>query len=245
MAAGRLTDVGDDVVLPSTGGTLPQTFAKLDFGPTFRHRFPNRWILGANASAGSSSDRPFSSYNTLEIMGNLSLLIPSKDKGAWVFFLNYSNNRDFWRHVPLPGFGYAFNESWGQGFVGIPALTINLLPRSKIDFNLRYFPVIRLYSDIGWNISETKRLAVFFEWGDDHYWRSGRQYDNRQIFFVGKNMGSSLRLKLYKDINMNINAGWRFNRYIFEGRSILKDTDYNRINLESAPFAGFELSAKM
>ncbi len=244
-ASAKLMTLGEELTLPTTGDTLSDTFSELNFGPTVRHKFQNGWILGFSALAGSASNQPFDGYNTVDIMGNAALLVPANAGTMWVFFLNYSNNRDFLRHVPIPGFGYLFNKDWGRGMIGVPAFYLQLLPRSKVNFTLRYYPIMRTYADIGLSTSEKVRFATYFQWSDDHYWRTNREIDNAQIFFVEKTLGASASFKLHKDIDLKISGGWRFNRYIFEGHSIFKDTDYNRINLDSTPFGGAEISVKI
>ncbi len=243
--SGELVSLGRNLFLPSSGGMLPDIFSDVNFGPAFRHKFSNGWILGGNALAGSSSNRPFANFNTLEFTGNAALLVPAGDGDAWAFFLNYSSNRDFLRHVPLPGFGYIFNREWGRGLIGAPAMNVQLMPRSKLNFNLRYFPIIRLYADAGWNPQRWLRLAGYFQWDDDHFWRTGRAIKNRQIFIVEKTSGASLSVRLQKKIEFKLSGGWRFGRYIFEGRSILKDTGYNRIELDSTPFAAALIAVKI
>jgi hypothetical protein len=63
---------------------------------------------------GSSSDVPFGSFG--EVSGAVSAyyMKPSGDRAAWIFMLNYANDRLFLNNVPLPGVAYTSRSEDGR-----------------------------------------------------------------------------------------------------------------------------------
>ena len=114
--------LGEPLAIPQTSFSVPQDLWSLDAGASYNHHLANGRDFGLNFGIGSDSDHPFYSMHETVFRAGLNYRVPSGDKNAWLFFLNYSNNRHFLNNVPLPGFGYFFkaDEDKLQGIVGFP-----------------------------------------------------------------------------------------------------------------------------
>src|SRR5437588_11457044 len=76
-------------IIPNTSQPFPEELYNIRFGTSYRHQFDNDWVGGASVSVGSASDQPFSTIN--ELVANVSayLRVPSGERNAWLFSLNY------------------------------------------------------------------------------------------------------------------------------------------------------------
>lgn len=230
-------------ILPTTLDPIPTEYTKITAGPYYKHIFKNNWMLALNMQVGSSSDAPFSSIKVMDIGGNIVLNVPSGKKSAWVGFINYSSNRDFWRNIPVPGFGYEFDAEWGRGMVGFPTFYLQLLHKKPFNFAVRYFPLISTYAEMGYDISPPLRIAACFAWHDDHFWRKDRQVERDQLFFVRKEIGGYVSIKPAKFMTLKLTGGVGFDRYIFEAKNVVRNKSYNRIDLDAAPYVNISLAA--
>jgi hypothetical protein len=230
-------------ILPTTLDPMPEDYTKISVGPYYKHIFKNKWMFALNVQIGSSSDEPFSGINVMDIGGNVVLNIPAGKKSSWVAFINYSSNRDFWRNIPIPGFGYAFDAEWARGMAGAPTFYLHILHKKPINFIVRYFPIITTYAEMGYDISPPLRIATCFAWHDDHFWRKDRQVERDQMFFVRKEIGGYVSIRPEKFLTLKFTGGVGFDRYIFEAQSVIRDKGYNRVDLDSSPFVNVSLSA--
>ncbi len=228
--------------LPDTGDALPEQLTDVRFGPVMRHRFRNNWISGFNVQFGSASDVPFQDAGDLEYIGNWFLRIPHGDLGAWIIFLNYSNNREFLRHIPMPAFGFSFERGrWFQGFVGAPVMFLNFFPREKVNLSVTYLPITNVTAQLGYDPWPFFRIFSQFAWRSAPFFRNGRQIEDRRLFFMEKRIGAGLRLRPARWAQIRLWGGWAFDRFFYEGRSVLRNRSYNRINLSGAPFAAMQI----
>ncbi len=233
-------------ILPTTGDPFPHNLTDVRFGPTWRHRFRNAWITGLSVQMGSASDVPFGRYDDSELMANWFLRIPSGGKNAWVVFLNYSNNRDFANHIPLPGFGYAIAENrWCTGLLGVPVVAITLLPREKVNLSLNYLPLLHVNADLGYEPAPQLRLFAAFKWSNEIYFRNAQPDSALRLFLVDKRISGGMRLRPARWAEVQLAGGWSFDRMAFESRAVYKDRDYNRLDFGAGPFASLELRVRM
>ena len=105
------TDSG--AVLPDSGQDLPEDLYSPRFGAVFRHKTTSGLVWGGFAGISSPSDEPFNSYDELGINTTIFLRKPiaSRPNDAWLFFINYSNNRTDLNHIPLPMISYWYQPS--------------------------------------------------------------------------------------------------------------------------------------
>lgn len=103
--------------------------AKLGFG--YRNT-----DLGFFADFGSEGDKLFSGDSqTVSLTGFY-------EENSWVYFLNYSNNRTFLNHWPLPGIAYKWrsdNKDWNM-YIGAPFFFVTWNPITPLIFS--YFTLL-------------------------------------------------------------------------------------------------------
>jgi hypothetical protein len=108
----RNQEFATGAVLPDTGDPFPDELWNIRVGTGYRHRFESGWIGALDVTVGSPSDKPFASIDEIDISVNAVLRVPARrERDAWIFFLNYGSNREFWPHIPIPGFGYSFQPN--------------------------------------------------------------------------------------------------------------------------------------
>lgn len=125
---------------------------------------------GLFSDFGSEGDKLFTSDNsTVSVTGFV-------EKNSWIYFLNYSNNRTFLNHIPLPGIAYkqqSEDKKWTY-YIGAPFLFVSwnpikplvlsyytLLPYTH-KLNAMYFiKFIRIFAGI--QAGPTSYIASFIE----------------------------------------------------------------------------------
>ena len=235
-----------EAMMPTTGSPFPKNLTDVRFGPTYRHSFGNGWVTGINIQAGSASDKPFAKYDDSEFMASWFLRMPSGGSNAWLFFLNYSNNRDFANHIPIPGFGYSFGDNkWCRGLLGVPIVALTLLPKSKLNLSLTYLPLLNITSELGYDFIPPLRFFTEFKWSSEIYFRNDQPDKKRRLFLVDKRISAGLRIRPSRWAEIRLSGGWIFDRMSFESRSVYKDRDYNRLDFGAGPFGLFELKVRM
>src|SRR5258708_1637841 len=107
----RYQDIHTEAILPDTGQPFPEHLWNVVGGATYRHLFEDDSMIGGSLSVGSASDQPF--HSSRELVGSLTAFyrLALEGRDSWLFFLSYSNNRDYANSVPIPGIEYLYNPS--------------------------------------------------------------------------------------------------------------------------------------
>ncbi|HPQ80402.1 MAG TPA: hypothetical protein PLZ86_01595 [bacterium] len=235
-----------DAVLPTTGEPFPKNLTDVRFGPTYRRKFSNDWTSGISIQFGSASDVPFGRFDDAELIATWFMRIPSGKRNAWVAFLNYSNNRDFANHIPLPGFGFVFGGNrWCRGLIGLPVIAATLFPEYKANLSLTYLPLLKITAELGYDFIPPVRAFTEFVWSNETYFRNAQPDKKLRLFLVDKRISGGVRLRPARWAELKLAGGWVFDRNSFESRSVYKDRDYNRIDFGAGPFASVELNFRM
>ncbi len=227
-------------LLPDTGERLPSELWDLSFGAVHRRRLANGSILGGQLSLNSPSDRPFFSWRETMINLNGFLQIPAGGRDAWVFFLNYSSNREFLPHVPIPGAGYLHAPSRDFSLLaGLPLLFVNWAPAARVKFRGFYFPIHTIFLGGEYGLGSGWKLFASWRWDNDRYYRCGRPDKDHRLFWYEQRLEGGLALKTGSGVELSLAGGYAYDRFFFEGKSYADDRTKNRIDLTP----GFFLSA--
>ncbi len=229
-------------ILPNTLQPFPEDLYNIRFGTSYRHQFDNDWVGGASVSLGSASDKPFSTIN--ELVGNVSayLRVPSGERNAWLFSLNYSTTSEFLPGVPIPGIAYFYNPcDWFQATIGFPFATITLKPREDLTFNFSYAPLTVIHMKASYRILPPLSIYAGLDWDNEGYFLASR-FDNRERFFYNDQKASlGVQYKVSENVKLDLSGGYEFNRYFFEGRNY-SDRHFNRVDVGDGPFAAFKVA---
>lgn len=226
-----LRDIKARVLLPDSQVTFPGELWDLDLGLLHRRRLPNRWTLGLNLSLSSPSDEPFSGWDETSLMVNGFLKIPDGPRNAWVVFLNYSANREFLPHVPIPGAGCLFVPSRNfSALAGVPLVFLNYRPFSRLALRASYFPIHSVAT--GAELECLKRFTVFgeFRWVNERYFRSGREDSEDRLFWYEKKLEFGVRVRPAVGLEVEVAGAYAFDRFFFEGDGY-EDRFDNRIDI--------------
>ena len=235
----RLRSFDTDVILPDTGSPFPDKLWEIRFGPGFRHRFSNDWTLGVLLEGGTVSNKPFASFDDLELVATTFLKIPARGKDAWLVAINYMNNREYLPHVPLPAGGYFLNREYIRAFFGIPTW-INIAPKSSVGLTFFYAPIISIKAEVEARLSKALKPFIGFAWRNERYYLDGRQSKRDRFFYYGKRTYAGLKIQPDPRVSASFLAGYTFDRRFFEGRHFWND-DFNRIDVDDGPFVQMNL----
>jgi len=229
-------DTGDThAVLPATGVPLPAELWEIKFGPTYRHKFENGWIAGANLTVGSASDEPFASLDEVTVRATAFLRVPQGERNAWLFTLNYSNYSEYFAGLPIPGIDYIYSPSDRFTLVlGFPFNMLEWRPLEKLTVQLVYQPVRTVKARLTYELFRPLRVYAGFDWDDDWYLRADRHVKSHRLFYYEKRLTGGIRFDL-RHVGFELSGGYAFDRFYFEGESY-KHRNENRIDVHNGPF---------
>ncbi|MCE5282189.1 MAG: hypothetical protein LLG93_08840 [Deltaproteobacteria bacterium] len=241
-AAARLKayDVKTDAVLPSTGGGFPGTLWDMEFGSLYRRRLENGWIGGIATGVGSASDKPFQSFDETTLDVTAFTRIPDGGRNAWLVLVNFNNNREFLRNIPLPGVGYWYEP--GDRFraiIGVPFLYMAVRPISDVTLDLAYFPIRRIHAGASYLVLTSVKLYGAFDWRTERYFRADRTDRDRRLFYYEKRLAAGCQWRTGEHLTLDLSGGYAFDRMFFEGEDY-GDRDFNRIDIASGPFISIQ-----
>jgi len=241
-----LRDINTRALLPDTGDAVPSELWDLQFGASHRRRLSGDWVIGGDLFFSSPSDRPFYGWDEMAIMLNGYLTIPAANRDSWVFFLNYSTNREFLPHVPIPGAAYFYAPSRDfNALVGIPLVFINYSPLSGLNFRAFYFPIHSIYAGCEYSLSELVGIFASFRWENEQYYRAAREDKDDRLFWYEKRLEAGIKLRATSNLEVTVSGGYSFDRFFFEGESYDDDRTDNRVDVGDGPFIGARAGLKL
>ena len=231
-----IKDIRTESILTDTKERFPETLWNVNFGSQYRHCLQNGWIGGLSASVGSASDRPFDTMDETTLQATLFTRIPSGERNALLFLLNYNNNREFLRNVPLPGFGYWYapNPIW-HALIGLPFVFLEIKPAADLTFNVFYLPIRNMHAGVTYRLLAPLKLHTSFDWQSERYFRADRIDEAKRLFYNEKKLTVGGQWQVGQGVTFDLSGGYAFDRMYFEGESY-SDRDFNRIAIANGPF---------
>lgn len=237
----EIKNIETDAILPTSGVKLPDNLYDLSFGPAYRCQFKNGWIGGIAFLFGSASDKPFHSKDELSYRLDAYVKIPTVNNNAWIFFVDYFNNREYLRNIPIPGAAYLYQPSDKlMAVIGLPVATLQYEPLDNLTLNLTYIMVTSVHARVSYNL--TTSLSVFgaFDWNDELYARADREREKDRIFYYEKLLSAGIHWQAFKYVGIDLSGGYVFDRFFFEGEEY-NDKDDNSINIKNGPFVSLHV----
>jgi hypothetical protein len=233
-----------DAVFPDSGQPFPDELWNIRFGTSYRHRFESGWIGAITLTVGSPSDQPFASLKETDIATTAILRVPSGEHGAWLYFVNYSSNREFLPGIPIPGFGYAYEPSEQlSAVVTTGFLSLRYRPVESLTLTATYVAVRTVDVRVTYQVARPVRLWVGFDWTNDRFLLANREDEDDRLFYYEKRFRAGAIIGLARQVYTEITVGYSFDRFYFEGESY-SDRDHNRIDVGSGPFATIRLGLR-
>ena len=223
-------------ILPDTRQPFPDELWDVRFGTNYRHQFDNGWIAGASLSFGSASNQPFHGIDELTAGANGFLRIPSGERNAWLFSINYSTNSQI--NVPIPGVAYLYNPSdHFQAVLGFPFAGVTYRPTDDVTLQLNYALLTNVHARAGYRVVRGVNVYAALDVENENYFLVPREDSRDRFFYYEDRLSTGVQFVLGPKASLDLSGGYVFHRHYFEGRS-LSDRDHNRIDLESGPYLG-------
>jgi hypothetical protein len=240
----RNQEFATGAILPDTGEPFPDELWNIRFGTGYRHRFESGWIGGLDVTVGSPSDKPFASIDEMDINATAILRVPARNKDAWIFFMNYGSNREFWPHIPIPGFGYAWEPSDQlSAVITTGVLSLQYRPIETLTLSASYVAVRTVDVRLTYQLFRPVRVWIGFDWTNERYLRAERADPDDRLFYYEKRVRAGAIIGLARWLYTDVTVGYSFDRFYFEGESY-SDRDQNRVDVGSGPFVQFRVGAR-
>jgi hypothetical protein len=231
--------------LPRTGARLPEHLWDVRLGATYRHRFDNDWVAGAWLELGSASDRPFASYDEWIINANGFLRIPHLENTAWLFLVNYANNREFWPNIPIPGFGYEFKfDKRFRGIAGVPYTYAQWKPIERLELEASYLIPRIIRARVGYRILEPLKIYAGFDWDNQRFFRADRRDRDDRLFYYEKRVVGGVRWDIDPHVWLDLAGGFAFDRFYFEGEDY-SDRHGRKLEVQDGPFVMLKVGVRI
>jgi hypothetical protein len=209
--------IGEPIAIPQTNDTIPQDLWSIESGAAYNHLFAGGRQLGLNVGVGSDSDHPFYSIHETVFRVGTSYRLPSGDHNAWLFFLNYSNNRYFFNNIPLPGFAYYFQayDNRLQGLLGFPFASLRYKPTPDWTEQISIFGPRNVNAEIARRIYGPVRAYTAFQWGFQEWFIADRPDYSDRLFYDRKKAALGLRSPLPWGLLIDVSGGRQFDQRFF------------------------------
>ena len=234
-------NIDTQAVLPDTGRDFPNDFWNLNAGLRYRHNLEDGWLWGAFLGVGSPSNKPFNSFDETDINLTAFLRMPHGERNAWLFMLNYTNNRDFLSGAPIPGLAYFYNPNDKfTAILGAPLLAFKYTPHPKWLFTFYYMYPRNFDIRLTWRAFPRVQFYTGFDWSNYRYYIAERTHTENRLFYFQKRGFIGSRIGLGHGFMLTLEAGYSFDRLFFEGENY-DDRHQERIDLENNWFAALRL----
>jgi len=213
--------LGEPIAIPQTNSVVPENLWSIESGAAYNHLFASGRQLGLNVGVGSDSDHPFYSIHETVFRAGANYRVPSGDHNAWLFSLNYSNNRHFFNGIPLPGIGYYFQalDNRLQGVLGFPYALLRFKPTPDWTTQLSIFGPRNVNAEIARKIYGPLRAYTSFQWGSQEWLIADRQDYSNRLVFDRKRAALGLRAGLPYGLALDVSGGRQFDQRFFVNNS--------------------------
>jgi hypothetical protein len=213
---------------------LPQELYDVSIGATSRYRLDNNWILGARIEVGSPSDEPFASEKELALHATVFVQMPWQESLDWVFLLDYANDRNFGRHVPLPGAAlHYYPDRSLDVLVGFPYSNARWMPVPEVTLSASYLIPRSVNAEVAYKLTDNWTVYGLYAWDHQSWFRHDRHDDADQLQYYEMRTELGLRWDLLDGLGVEFAGGYAFDRFWFEGDE-WDDRGRNDIDLEDA-----------
>lgn len=224
-------------LLPDTRRAFPSDLWKVQAGLQHMHQFKSGSSSVLMFDVESATDKPFQSWRDMSYTVGGFYQKPVKNgRDSWVLGAIYSPLGAFDFPIPIVSYNWNPSESFHMS-IGIP-FSLNWQPTDKLNLDMSLNPggVDALAT---YRLSDRLRAYGGYQNVSDQYFLSGRAEKKDQFFAIEQRFIVGLRRDLWKDITLDVNAGYAFDRHYGEGddQQDLRD----RVNLESGAFLGARL----
>lgn len=197
---------------------MPNSLWKLGVGLSHSRLTEQNRTIGGNIFVGTNSDRPFGDSRDLVFQGNLVYKIPTEGENAWLFFLNFSNDRSFANYVPLPGAAYFFRASEDLRLaLGVPFFFAFWTPFEKAVFNLSYFPLYNGQAKFSYFLFGPAHVYLQAKFEGENNRVSDRNNSKERLLQEEIQALLGFVMPLERRVLIEVNGGYSWDRKVFLG----------------------------
>ena len=233
----RFQDFDMDVILPDTGLPFPEELWAVSLGATYRYRFGRGMMVGGSVDVGSASDQPF--HSSQEIVESVTAFfrMPSGERDAWLFFVAYSNNREYANSFPIPGVEYFYNPSHEfHAMVGFPMEFVEWRPAEDFVLSLSYSLIHNIHALAAYRLLDPLRVYAGFDWNTQGYLLVDRPDAKDRFFYDEKRAKAGVKLTLAEGVVLDLGGGYAFDRSYWESQHGLRSR-FDRVDIDSGLYA--------
>ncbi len=213
-------------------------------GFNFLEKTGDRRQWGVNAAIGSASDELFHSIRETELQATVNLMRPSRKTNAWVFLLNYSNNRSFLNNIPLPGFAYMWNEPQRglRVVAGFPFLALNYQPTDQWAFKVSIIGPTNHSLETGYKVAKPAEIYVGLERNPQAWFLADREVKKNRFIYDEEKFLLGSRFFGGKTLTLDAAVGRSYRRRLFEAKDVTDNGPKRR--LPNGPIFSAKLSLR-
>ena len=199
------------------------------------------WITGGGVSIGSASDHPFAGIREMDVGMNAMLRIPQGEHNAWLFSLMYSPTGEL--NFPVPGVAFSWNPSpQFHANIGLP-LQVTWRPTEDWQFQASYMLISSVRLKAQYRLMEHLRAFAAYDFSNEAYMLLDRPEESDRFFLYDQRVSMGLQARSGGTGRPRSQAGYVFDRYMFEGKSFASN-DSGVVNLGAGAFTSLYLGVR-
>lgn len=200
---------------------MPMELNRVELGIQYAKFYDQGKIWGSRISIGSASDYVFKSEKETIFSGVLFTSRPSSPTSQWIYSLFISNNSPIGNYIPIPGFMYMHRGEKFIGMYGLPFLNLTWLPKKKWRLQTSLF-LTNLKVEAFYTIDNATHAYLGALSQQQAFLRANRKDQRERIFYSDKRAYLGVNSLLKKNLTLDFQTGFSFDRRLDEGESIFR-----------------------
>jgi len=203
---------------------VPKGLAEVTLGADYIRNTERNNFLGLSASAGFKSDQIGKSLHELGFEALVFLRSPSTQTSGWIYFGQFSNNRNYLNWLPIPGIAY--HSAWRDKLsfaLGVPYSSFRLAPSREFRFegSFQLFQAARAQAI--YSVESGEAFVLGFRWDHEGYLLNGRTDRSERLIVEEKRVFGGFEAQIIPDFRLQLVAGMLFDKKLARRTSMFKD----------------------
>lgn len=220
---------------------IPRLLTDLSVGMDTVSAISGGGVFGTSFSVGVESDRFMPSLDTTAAEALVFLRKPSSKTSGWIYFVQFSNNRNYLNWVPVPGI--AFQSAIGRSFsfaLGAPYASFRFapLPELRLEGSLQLFHSAK--TQIIYSASSGEAFVVGVRWDHEGYLLHGRENAAERLIVEEKRAYGGFEAQITPEFRLQLVAGMLFEKKLALRKSMFEQPA-TRVALDPALFGMLNL----
>jgi hypothetical protein len=117
-----------------------------------------------------------------------------------------------------------------HALIGLP-FVVQWRPIPDLTLDFSYMLLTTVHARATYRLCPWARVYLAYAWENEGYFLVDRPDPNDRLIYVDQNIRGGVQLLFGPHAQLDLAAGYVFDRYYFEGRNITSGTSFNRIDL--------------